>query len=79
MTYLDLTPTEERELKRICDEARVRHEKARKAAAARGRHHFPISPYEGSWAHLQECMRKWRRYEWPTPGRTGQPIVHYLL
>lgn len=77
--YLRLTVVEERELKQLRIAAHIRHEKARKAAARQGRKDFPLFPYEDSWAFEQECLRKWRRYEWPTPGRTGKPVVHHLL
>ncbi len=48
-------------LSEIKKEAKVRHEKARKAAAARGRKDFPLLPYECSWAYEQQYDREHRK------------------
>lgn len=40
--------------------AKIRHEKARKAAAKRGRKDFPMLPYECSWAFEQEFHRQFQ-------------------
>jgi hypothetical protein len=45
-------------LAEIKAKAKVRHEKARQAAAKRGRHDFPLLPYECSWAFEEEYKRK---------------------
>jgi len=52
-----LTPNEAAELQRIREAAKVLHEKARRAAAQRGRHDFPALPYECSWAYEQEFLQ----------------------
>lgn len=46
------------ELESIRVVARKRHEKARKAAAKRGRHDFPMLPYECSWAFEEELRKR---------------------
>jgi hypothetical protein len=56
--HLRLTPTQERDLASIRDAAKVRHEQARRAAKARGRHDFPLFPYECSWAFEAEYQRR---------------------
>ncbi len=43
------------EIKRL---AKIRHEKARRAARRRGRKDFPMLPYECSWAFEEEFRRK---------------------
>jgi len=48
-------------LAQIIKEAKGRHEKARKAAKQRGRHSFPMLPYEASWAFEQEYDRHNRK------------------
>lgn len=48
-------------LAKIKDQARERHEKARRAAKARGRVDFPLFPYECSAAHEHEFVMQWRR------------------
>jgi hypothetical protein len=55
--HLKLTPDEQARLDGIHRAARIRHEKARKAAKRRGRHDFPLEPYECSWAYEQEFRR----------------------
>lgn len=55
-----LPDREKAELEVIRDAARVRHEKARKAAAIRGRTDFPLLPFECSWA-FEEAFRRSRR------------------
>ena len=44
------------ELLEIKTAAKVRHEKARRAAKARGRMDFPDLPYECSWAFETEFL-----------------------
>lgn len=46
------------ELERIKVLARARHQKARKAAKARGRLDFPLLAWECSWAFDEELRRK---------------------
>lgn len=58
---MKLSPEEQSELDSIRSAARERHERARKAAKARGRHDFPESPYESSWAFEQEFRRNKRK------------------
>lgn len=55
-----LTIAERGELDRIRSAAKVRHEKARKAAARRGRHNYPELPYECSWAYEEQFRRERR-------------------
>lgn len=38
--------------------AKLRHEKARRAAAKQGRKDFPLLPYECSWAFEEEYKLK---------------------
>lgn len=52
--YLRLRPDLEAKLAAIRQAAKERHERARKAAKAQGRVHFPDLPYESSWAYEQE-------------------------
>ena len=52
--HLQLTPEHEIELQEIIKKAKIRHEKARKAAKNRGRHDFPDLPYEASAAYEKE-------------------------
>ena len=52
-----LSPSAEAELREIQTAAKVRHEKARKAAKRRGRLDFPDLPYECSWAY-EEAFRQ---------------------
>ena len=64
---LRLTPVEQAELDRIMKEAGARHERARKAAAARGRRDFPGSPFEHSWAFNEQFRNKiqnGKKYSW---------------
>lgn len=56
--YLRLTVVEQAELDEIKRLAKIRHEKARKAAAKRGRKDFPLLPYECSAAYEQGFFRK---------------------
>ena len=58
---LRLTPAEQTELDRIRAAARVRHEKARKAAAKAGRKDFPMLPFECSWAYEEQFRRRVRQ------------------
>lgn len=51
------TAAEQAELDRIRAAARVRHEKARKAAKRAGRHSFPDLPFECSWAFEEQFRR----------------------
>lgn len=53
----EVTPNEAAKLQRIREAAKVLHEKARLAAVRRGRHDFPMLPYECSWAYEQEFLR----------------------
>lgn len=48
----------ELELEAVRKVARDRHEKARRAAKARGRHDFPDLPWECSWAFEEELRTK---------------------
>lgn len=57
---LRLTPAEEQELQGIRTKAKVRHEKARKAAKKRGRKDFPDLPFECSWAYEEQFRRERR-------------------
>lgn len=54
---LRLTPDEQQQLTAWQDAARKRHERARKAAAKRGRKDFPLLPWECTW-HGEEVFRK---------------------
>lgn len=58
---LRLTPAEEQELQTIRAAAVIRHERNRKAARRRGRHDFPLLPYECSWAFEVEFLQQRRR------------------
>jgi hypothetical protein len=58
---LRLTAAEQSKLDQIQTAARLRHEKARQAAAKRGRHDFPLLPYECSWAFEEEFRRRERQ------------------
>ena len=58
---LRLSPVQELTLASIRAEAVRRHEKARKAAKARGREHFPDLPYECSWAFETEWINSYNR------------------
>ena len=49
---------EQAEWDRIIKESGARHERARKAAAARGRHDFPGFPFEHSWAFGEQFRNK---------------------
>lgn len=53
-----MTEAMTKELEKVRAAAKVRHEKARKAARKRGRLDFPLLPYECSWAFEQEFERK---------------------
>ncbi len=55
---LRFTPAQEAELAEIRRKAKIRHEKARKAARQRGRKDFPDLPYECSWAFEEEFRRR---------------------
>jgi hypothetical protein len=57
---LKLTEEEAAELERIRTAAKIRHEKARKAARQRGRLDFPDLPYECSWAYEEEFRNRKR-------------------
>lgn len=57
---LRLTPEEQGKLDEIRRLAKIRHEKARKAALARGRKDFPDLPIECSWA-FEEKFRQQER------------------
>jgi hypothetical protein len=62
-----LTPVEQAELDRIMKEAGARHERDRKAAAARGRRDFPGFPFEHSWAFNEQFRNKiqnGKKYSW---------------
>jgi hypothetical protein len=59
-----LSAVEQKELESIQAKAKVRHEKARKAAAKRGRKDYPMLPYECSWAFEQEFRREKQGYNW---------------
>lgn len=59
---LKFTPEEQAELDRIQAAAKVRHEMARKAAAAAGRRYFPLLPRECSWAYEEEFRRGLPRF-----------------
>ena len=55
--HLRLTADQKSQLGKIQDAAKIRHEKARKAARKRGRTDFPLLPVECSWA-FEEKFRK---------------------
>lgn len=55
---LKLTQEEQQQLSEIQAKAKVRHERARRAAAKQGRTDFPMLPYECSWAYEQEFLRE---------------------
>jgi hypothetical protein len=57
---LRFTPEEEKQLEEIRTQAKIDHEKNRKAARRQGRKDFPDLPYECSWAYEQEFRRKVR-------------------
>jgi hypothetical protein len=57
---LQFTPAQQAQLDAIKQAARVRHEKARKAAAKRGRKDFPLLPFECSWAFEEQFRRQLR-------------------
>ena len=67
-----LTAEEEAELAEIRRLAKIRHEKARRAAATRGRHDFPLFPFEDSWAFgiqftsekLSKRIKPWPQEPW---------------
>jgi len=65
---LRLTAGETQQLDEIRRNARIRHEKDRKAAAKRGRLDYPDFPYECSWAFETQWLRQ-KRY----PGFGGSP------
>jgi len=71
--HMRLSPEDQQEFDAISAAARVRHEKERKAAKARGRHAFPDSPYEGSWAHEEEFRRS-KRKDSGRPHYHGHPL-----
>jgi hypothetical protein len=52
-----MTPDEKERLEAIKAKAVDRHERARKAAAARGRKDFPACPFECSWAYWLQFLR----------------------
>jgi hypothetical protein len=58
--HLRLTPAEQAQLDAIQADAKIRHEKARKAAKRRGRTDFPDLPYECSWAYEEEFRNRVR-------------------
>lgn len=75
---LKLTSAETTALEEIRRVARKRHEKERSAAKARGRHSFPESPYEDSWAFEEEFRRGYRdgtmlNYDAEMKGRVIRP------
>lgn len=47
-----------KELEEIRKTAKIRHERARKAAKRQGRQHFPLLPYECSWAFEEDFRRE---------------------
>lgn len=51
-----LSPEQLKELKDIQSKAKAKHDKAYKAAKARGRD-YPLLPYECSWAYEMEFRR----------------------
>lgn len=57
---LKLTPTEQQALQLTRHYAKLRHERARKAALQRGRRDFPDLPFECSWAYEEEFRRQSR-------------------
>jgi hypothetical protein len=54
---LRFTPNQEAQLDAIRAKAKIRHEKARKAAKQKGRNDFPLLPFECSWAFEQQFRR----------------------
>jgi hypothetical protein len=58
--HLKLTPDEQAQLDAIKQEAKIRHEKERKAAKRQGRVDFPALPYECSWAYEEEFRKRVR-------------------
>jgi hypothetical protein len=58
---LRLTHEEHFELSNIRRLAKVRHNKARLAVAAKGRHNFPYLPFECSWAFKEQFRRNIRQ------------------
>ena len=75
--YMRFTPAQQAQFDQVVAQAKVRHEKARKAAKARGRHSFPDSPFEGSWVHQLQWFRENcqdnLRDETDRPRRAGSP------
>lgn len=57
---LRFTADEQRRLDAIKSAAKIRHEKARKAAAKKGRKDFPDLPFECSWAFEEQFRREVR-------------------
>lgn len=55
--YFKLTPNEQFDLDTIRSKAKIKHEKARRAAKQRGRKDYPLLPYECSWAYEMEFFR----------------------
>lgn len=62
-----MTPEQEDLLFKIREQAKKRHEVARKSAAKRGRRDFPDLPFECSWAYEQ----KFRRHHPPEMFKNG--------
>lgn len=54
---LKFTPEQKEKLETIRVKARERHERARKAAAQRGRKDYPLFPYECSSAYEEEFRK----------------------
>lgn len=54
----ELSVSERIKLSDIQSAAKVRHEKARKAARKKGRKDYPMLPYECSWAFEEEFRKE---------------------
>lgn len=57
---LRLNPNEQAKLTEIQENAKIRHEAARKAAKKLGRKDFPLLPFECSWAYQEQFRREIR-------------------